>query len=476
MRLGVCYTRGYPGHILRDCPAIGGASIVQPAGSVAGLSLSVRPPGQGSQATIGHGIGRGGAFSSSDPQNCIYALAGRHDQESSPDIVIGILLVSSYYVYASIDPGSTLSYITPLVSSKFGIEPELVKPFEVSTPVGDPAISRRVYRDCTVVVHRSTAADLIELYMVEFDVILGMDWLASCYANIDCRLKMVRFQFLGEPILECKGNMASPKGGFISYLKVGKMIRKGYIYHLVRVHDVKVESPTIQSIPVVNELPDVFLNELPVLLPEREIEFSIDILPDTLPISIPPYRMTHAELRELKEQLRDLLEKGFIRPKTEHVDHLRTVLRVLPKGKLYAKFSKCEFWLNSVAFLGHIISGEAIDLWVAYHIQDTATSSLVTEVKECQYEDHVLAHYGDTTPQKEKTPFKITGDGVLRYQGRLCVPNVEGPHRQVMGETHYSRYSFHPGATKMYHDIREIYWREGMKKDIAEFVAQCINC
>ncbi|XP_070042806.1 uncharacterized protein [Nicotiana tomentosiformis] len=104
-------------------------------------------------------------------------------------------------------------------------------------------------------------------------------------------------------------------------------------------------------------------------------------------------------------------------------------------------------------------------------IQDTITSSLVTEVKGHQYEDHVLAHYRDTTPQKEKTPFEILEDGVLRYRGRLCVPNLAGLRRQVMGETHYSRYSIHPGATKMYRDIREIYWWDGMKKDIAEFVA-----
>ncbi|XP_070054438.1 uncharacterized protein [Nicotiana tomentosiformis] len=89
-------------------------------------------------------------------------------------------------------------------------------------------------------------------------------------------------------------------------------------------------------------------------------------------------------------------------------------------------------------------------------IQDTTTSSLVTEVKEHQYEDPMLAHYRDTTPQNEKRPFEITEDG-------------------VMGETRYSRYSIHPGATKMYHDIREIYWWDGMKKDIAEFVAQCPN-
>ncbi|XP_070041031.1 uncharacterized protein [Nicotiana tomentosiformis] len=183
---------------MKDCSARGGASIVQPAGSVTGSSLLVRPPGQGSQAPIGCGRGRGRASRSSNPQNRIYALAGRQDQESSLDIVIGILSVSSYNVYALFDPCSTLLYVTLLVASKFGIEPELIKPFEVSTLIGDPVIARRVYRDYIVVDHsRSTVADLIELDMVEFDVIMGMDWLASCYANIDCRSKMVRFQFPG---------------------------------------------------------------------------------------------------------------------------------------------------------------------------------------------------------------------------------------------------------------------------------------
>ncbi|XP_070008439.1 uncharacterized protein [Nicotiana sylvestris] len=205
---------------------------------------------------MSRGRGRGRASSSSSPQNRIYALAGRQHQESSPDVVTSILSVSSYDVYALIDPGSTLSYVTPLVACKFGIKPELVKSFEVSTPV------------------------------------------------------------------EWKGNTALPRGRFISYLKARKMIRKGYIYHLVQVQDVEVESPTIQSIPVVNEFPDELLG----LLPEREIEFSIDLLPDTHPISIPPYRMAPTELKELKEQLKDLLEKGFIGP----------------------------------TFLGHVISGEGI--------------------------------------------------------------------------------------------------------------------
>ncbi|XP_070057275.1 uncharacterized protein [Nicotiana tomentosiformis] len=124
--------------------------------------------------------------------------------------------------------------------------------------------------------------------MVDFDVIMGMDWLSSCYANVHCRMKMVRFQFPGEPIFEWNGNIATPKGRFISYLKVRKMISKGYIYHLVRVRDLVAKTPTLQSVLMVYEFQDVFLDELPGLPPKRDIEFSIDVLPDTQSITTPP--------------------------------------------------------------------------------------------------------------------------------------------------------------------------------------------
>ena len=67
-------------------------------------------------------------------------------------------------------------------------------------------------------------------------------------------------------------------------------------------------------------------------------------------------------------------------------------------------------------------------------------------------------------------------DGVLRYQGRLCVPDVEDLRYRILEEAHGSRYSIHLGDTKMYHDLREVYWLDGLKRDITEIVSKCPNC
>jgi len=97
-------------------------------------------------------------------------------------------------------------------------------------------------------------------------------------------------------------------------LKACKLISKGCIYHIVRVKDVESETPPLESVPIVREFPEVFPDDWPSFPPEREIDFVIDLIPDTKPISIPPYRMAPAELKELKAQLKDFLDKGFIQP------------------------------------------------------------------------------------------------------------------------------------------------------------------
>ena len=95
--------------------------------------------------------------------------------------MLQVLLTS---VYAFLDLGSTLSFVTPLLTLTFEILPKVLHdPIVVSMPLGETVRTNRVYKDCPIVVcGRTTCADLVELPMHDFDVILGMDWLHICYA------------------------------------------------------------------------------------------------------------------------------------------------------------------------------------------------------------------------------------------------------------------------------------------------------
>ncbi|PHT31182.1 hypothetical protein CQW23_27519 [Capsicum baccatum] len=221
---------------------------------------------------------KGAPSATGSGRNRLYSLTNRQEAEASPDVVTGTLQKNFRDVYVLLDPRSTLSYVTPYVTIGFGFELEVIEePFTVSNPVSDSIVAKRVYRNCVVfILSRDSVADLIELDMVDFDAILGMDWLHSCYAILDCKSRKVTFYFSNETPIVWAGSSVEPRGHFISYLRAQKLISKG--------------------IP-----------------PDREIDFGINVFSDTRVISIPPYRMAPVELKEVKEQLADLLDKGFIR-------------------------------------------------------------------------------------------------------------------------------------------------------------------
>ena len=91
-------------------------------------------------------------------------------------------------------------------------------------------------------------------------------------------------------------------------------------------------------------------------------------------------------------------------------------------------------------------------------VQNGAESSLVVEVKENQYRDPILLELQGEVHNHRLEVFTQGGDGVLCYQGRLCVLDVDELRQHIFAEAHNCRYSIHPGATKTYRNLREVYW------------------
>ncbi|KAA0051167.1 retrotransposon protein, putative, Ty3-gypsy subclass [Cucumis melo var. makuwa] len=151
----------------------------------------------------------------------------------------------------------------------------------IYTLVGDVLLVNKVLRNCEVLGEGiSMLVDLISLELQKLDVILGMNFLFAHYASMDCHWKEVVFRKPGFAKVVFIGLRKVVPKSLISVLKAEKLLRKG-----------------CTTFP-----------------PDREIKFTIELLPETTPISQAPYRMAPSKLKELKVQLQELVDKGYIRP------------------------------------------------------------------------------------------------------------------------------------------------------------------
>ena len=152
-----------------------------------------------------------------------------------------------------------------------------------------------------------------------FDIVLGMDWLSKHRATLDCYKKELRLVRPEEPGVIFRGIRREIAPSLINAMIASKMLRKGCQGYLAFVVDRRQEGTRLEDISIVKEFPDVSPDDISGITPDRAIEFVIELIPGTEPISIPPYRMALAELKEMKAQLEEFLSKGFIRPSTSKV-------------------------------------------------------------------------------------------------------------------------------------------------------------
>ncbi|VFQ89715.1 unnamed protein product [Cuscuta campestris] len=133
-----------------------------------------------------------------------------------------------------------------------------------------------------VIMGKIFLADLIELSHKEFDVILGMDWLTKHQAIVECKERVVKLRTDESNEVIIRGELLPKAPEFISYMQAKRLIRRKCEAFLCTVKDMQKETPNHKDISVVCDFPDVFPEELPGLPPPREVEFSIDLVPETV--------------------------------------------------------------------------------------------------------------------------------------------------------------------------------------------------
>ncbi|XP_073286711.1 uncharacterized protein [Primulina huaijiensis] len=158
-------------------------------------------------------------------------------------------------------------------------------------------------------------ADLIVLPLPEFDIILGMDWLSLNGAVIDFRQRSVSIRPpSGRPFV-FEAARHQQLSHVISCMCARKLIKRGCQAFLACI--VSVTEPVnqrLEDVDVVSELSSVSPDDVLVIPLDREVDFSIELMPGIVPISKAPYRLAPTEMKEPKDKIQDLLDKGFIRP------------------------------------------------------------------------------------------------------------------------------------------------------------------
>ncbi|WMV45461.1 hypothetical protein MTR67_038846 [Solanum verrucosum] len=147
------------------------------------------------------------------------------------------------------------------------------------------------------------------------------------YVVLNCNTKSVTLDIPRREKLEWEWVYKPKQAKIISSIRASKLVEQGCLAYLAHIRDVEVESPSIESIHVVSDRREVFPNELHCMPTDRDIDFCIDLEPGTRRISIPPYRMALSELRELKAQIQELPDKGFISPNASPWDGLVLFLK-----------------------------------------------------------------------------------------------------------------------------------------------------
>ncbi|GJQ91289.1 putative reverse transcriptase domain-containing protein [Tanacetum coccineum] len=298
------------------------------------------------------------------------------DALQDPNVVTGTYSLNNLYATMLFDSGVDFSFISTKCAPLLNEKPSIANlGYMIVVANGKKEEVDRIFRGCRLelgdfIFH----IDLIPLGKGSFDVIVGIDWLSNQKAVIVCHEKIVRIPIEEGKVLCVQGER-----------NVGK---------IKTLMSTKVNEPTLSDIPIVRDFEDVFPDDLSGLPPQRQVEFRIDLIHGATPLrvhdddisktafrtryghfefTVMPFGLTNAPavfMDLMNRVCKPYLDKFVIvfiddiliysKTKEDHENHLRLMLDLLRKEKLYAKFSKCEFWLQEVHFLRHVVNHDGI--------------------------------------------------------------------------------------------------------------------
>ncbi|GJZ89136.1 putative reverse transcriptase domain-containing protein [Tanacetum coccineum] len=265
-------------------------------------------------------------------QGWVYVVGNAEKRGNAPgnldaNVVTSTFLLNNQYASILFDTGADRSFISSAFSSLINIAPtSLENCYDVELADGKLVGIDTIIRGCTLnFLNHPFNIDLMPVELGSFDVIIGMDWLRRCHVAIVCDEKLVQVPYGNENLTFC-GNESS-KGResrltVISCSKAQEYMAKGCQVFLAQIsakkEEDKSEGKQIKDVPIVQNFPNVFAEDLPGLPLAQPVEFQIDLIPGAAPVARASYRLAPAEMKELSEQLQELSDKGFIRPSSSH--------------------------------------------------------------------------------------------------------------------------------------------------------------
>ncbi|GJS95690.1 putative reverse transcriptase domain-containing protein [Tanacetum coccineum] len=252
----------------------------------------------------------------------VYAV-GHAGTKLNSNVMMGTFLLNNRYASILFDTGADRSFVSTAFSSQMDITPSTLDHYyDVELADGRIIGLNTILRGCTLnLLNHPFNINLMPIELGSFDAIIGMDWLAKYQAIIVCAEKIVRIPWGNETLIvhgdgSNRGHEA--RLHIISYSKTQEYMLKGCPVFLAHVTTNEVEDKSekkrLEDVPIVQDFPKVFPEDLSGLPLTRQVEFQIDLIPGAAPVARAPYRLAPSEMKELSEQLKELSDKGFIRP------------------------------------------------------------------------------------------------------------------------------------------------------------------